>query len=120
MAKRYSGNATIRLTYDDSVQSINGAGFYRVTIAVAGRSVWSGIVNPAPAGFGPGIAYDSPLAYDDTARAALAFAVAEYEERRESCPIVDEMESVEMKHEGSGGCRNTMIFDQVKIARVKP
>jgi hypothetical protein len=33
---------------------------------------------------------------------------------------VDEMESVEMKHEGLGGCRNTMIFDQIKIARAKP
>ena len=31
-------------------------------------------VNPAPAGFGRGVAYDSPQAYDEIAHAALSFA----------------------------------------------
>jgi hypothetical protein len=35
---------------------------------------WTGFVNPPPAGFGRGIAYDSPRAYDQVARAAISFA----------------------------------------------
>ena len=67
MAIRYSGNATIRVTYRDS-------GDYACSVSVAGRSVWSGTVGAPASGFGPGVAYDSPEAYDSTARAALAFA----------------------------------------------
>lgn len=67
MAIRYSGNATIRLTYRDQ-------GDYKVTIAVGGRNVWRGAVGAPASGFGEGIAYDGPEAYDATARAALAFA----------------------------------------------
>jgi len=49
------------------------------TIIRHGREVpapplWRGRVNPAPAGFGPGIAYDSPQAYDEVAQSAIAFA----------------------------------------------
>jgi hypothetical protein len=67
MAKRYSGNLTINVVYDDK-------NFYRTSVSEGGKSLWSGIVKPAPAGFGPGIAYDSPQAYDEIAQSAIAFA----------------------------------------------
>jgi hypothetical protein len=70
MAKRRSGNAVVRLRYDD-------IGNYETRVAVEGRNVWTGTLHPPMAGFGPGIAYDSPEAYDQTARAALAFAIDE-------------------------------------------
>lgn len=67
MAKRYSGNLQINVVYDDK-------GHYRTSVSSGGKSLWRGVVNPAPAGFGPGIAYDSPKAYDEVASSALAFA----------------------------------------------
>ena len=67
MAKRYSGNLQISVVYDDK-------GHYRTAVSSGGKRLWRGIVNPAPAGFGPGIAYDSPKAYDEVASSALAFA----------------------------------------------
>jgi hypothetical protein len=67
MAKRYSGNLQISVIYDDK-------GHYRTSVSSSGKSLWRGVVNPAPAGFGPGIAYDSPKAYDEVAASALAFA----------------------------------------------
>lgn len=67
MAKRYSGNLQINVTYDDK-------NFYRTSVSSGGESLWSGIVRPAPAGFGPGVAYDSPKAYDEVAQTAIAFA----------------------------------------------
>lgn len=67
MAKRYSGNLQISVTYDDH-------NFYRTAVSRGGKLLWRGRVNPAPAGFGPGIAYDSPQAYDEIASSALSFA----------------------------------------------
>jgi len=67
MAKRYSGNLQISVVYDDK-------GHYRTAVSSGGKLLWRGTVNPAPAGFGPGIAYDSPKAYDEVASSALAFA----------------------------------------------
>ena len=67
MAKRYSGNLKIDVVYDDR-------GHYQTSVSQDGTTLWRGRVNPAPAGFGPGIAYDSPQAYDEIARSALAFA----------------------------------------------
>lgn len=67
MAKRYSGNLQISVVYDDR-------GHYRTAVSSGGKLLWRGTVNPAPAGFGPGIAYDSPKAYDEVASSALAFA----------------------------------------------
>lgn len=67
MAKRYSGNLQINVVYDDK-------NHYRTTVSQDGKLLWSGIVNPAPAGFGPGVAYDSAKAYDEIARSALSFA----------------------------------------------
>src|SRR5680860_1218209 len=67
MAKRYSGSLQISVVYDDK-------NHYRTAVSQGGKLLWRGIVNPAPAGFGPGIAYDSPKAYDEIASSALAFA----------------------------------------------
>ena len=67
MAKRYSGNLQISVVYDDK-------NHYRTAVSSGGKLLWRGIVKPAPAGFGPGIAYDSPKAYDEVASSALAFA----------------------------------------------
>jgi len=67
MAKRYSGNLAISVVYDDR-------GHYRTAVSRGGKLLWRGTVNPAPAGFGPGIAYDSSKAYDEVASSALSFA----------------------------------------------
>jgi len=67
MAKRYSGDLQISVTYDDR-------NFYRTSVSRGGKLLWRGTVNPAPVGFGPGVAYDSPQAYDEVASSALAFA----------------------------------------------
>lgn len=67
MAKRYSGDLQISLVYNDR-------NFYRASVSHNGRVLWKGNVSPAPAGFGPGIAYDSPRAFDAIASSALAFA----------------------------------------------
>jgi hypothetical protein len=67
MAKRYSGNLTINVVYDDK-------NFYKTSVSEGGKLLWRGTVNPAPSGFGPGVAYDSPKAYDEIAQTAIAFA----------------------------------------------
>lgn len=67
MAKRYSGNLQISVVYDDH-------GHYRTSVSSGGKLLWRGTVNPAPAGFGPGVAYDSSQAYDEVASSAVAFA----------------------------------------------
>jgi hypothetical protein len=69
MAKRYSGLATVTLTYDDR------RGDYKASVSVGGHSVWSGRVGAPRSGGG---AVDSPKAYDDTAHAAISFAVDEH------------------------------------------
>ena len=71
MATRYSGDLVIRLRYVDAAY-----GEYRVRIldARSGEELWDGTIGAPRAGFGPGIAYDSKRAYDETARAAIAFA----------------------------------------------
>ena len=67
MAKRYSGKAVITVLYQDR-------GDYKATVAIGKRNVWSGRIGAPASGFGRGIAYDSPTAYDRTASAALSFA----------------------------------------------
>jgi len=67
MAKRYSGRAVITVLYQDR-------GDYKATVAIGKRNVWSGRIGAPASGFGRGIAYDSPAAYDRTAEAALSFA----------------------------------------------
>lgn len=71
MARRYIGDANIYIEYHDQ-------GDYRGSIVVplddGAPAVWkfSGLRAPA-CGFGPGIAYDSPEAYDRMAQAAASF-----------------------------------------------
>lgn len=66
MARRYSGQLTINVLYDDH-------GFYRTTVSGPNGS-WRGNVYPPAAGLGRGVAYDSAQAYDEVARAAVSFA----------------------------------------------
>jgi hypothetical protein len=73
MATRYSGNATIRIHFTEMDD-------YGVSISAGGRNVYRGTVGAPAVGFGPGVAYDSSEAFDETARAALSFAIAEAEE----------------------------------------
>jgi hypothetical protein len=72
MATRYSGEAVVRVTWVDTTKtSCPHGGHYRATVSVRGRNLWSGTIC-APQHLTMGV--DSPEAYDDTARAALAFA----------------------------------------------
>jgi hypothetical protein len=88
MAKRYSGSLQINVSYDNR-------GFYRTSVSEGGKKLWSGQVNPAPAGFGVGVAYDSPQAYDEIARSALSFADHEV-------PDAGIGDSADFQEDGSG------------------
>ena len=74
MATRYSGDLKISVIYDDR-------GDYRTAVSRGGKLLWRGRINPAPAGFGRGVAYDSPQAYDEIAASALSFGSHELDER---------------------------------------
>lgn len=72
MAIRYSGGLKINVVYRD-------AGDYRAVVTEYGygalrRNKAVVFVRPAASGFGRGIAYDSPIAYDEIAASALTFA----------------------------------------------
>ena len=67
MATRYSGNLRITCLYRDQ-------GDYKCTVTPHGGRGVTIYVRPAPAGFGRGVAYDSPKAYDEIAHAAISFA----------------------------------------------
>lgn len=82
MANRYSGQLRISVEYDDR------GGDYRVGVT-DGKHRWRGRVRPAPAGFGPGVGYDSPRAYDEIARSALAFASDEMGDLDEMAAITE-------------------------------
>lgn len=69
MAKRFSGNVRVDIRYRDS-----GDYLCKLSTSEASHKV---IVRPPAIGFGEGIAYDSPEAYDRTAAAAVAFATEE-------------------------------------------
>jgi hypothetical protein len=71
-AVRYCGSVRIELSYDDS------DGCYDGKVIVDGHT-YSVSVGPPASGYGPGIAYDSPEAYDRAAHAALSFAAADTE-----------------------------------------
>ena len=71
-AVRYSGSVRIELTYQDS------DGCYDGKVVVDGHT-YSVSVGPPASGYGPGVAYDSPEAYDRAAHAALSFAAADTE-----------------------------------------
>ena len=65
MAKRYSGDLTITVAWDDRHSN------YRTTVARKGRNVWSGRVGP-PRSYEYKV--DSEKAYDEAAHAAISFA----------------------------------------------
>lgn len=64
MAKRYSGDVSMRLSYRDAHDD------YKVTLSSGGRRKVVYVLPPAILQH----TVDSPKAYDDTARAAIAFA----------------------------------------------
>ena len=66
MAIRYSGDAVIRISYDDR-------GYYNTSVSAHGHT-WKGKIYPPTSGYGRGVSYDSPKAYDEVANAALNFA----------------------------------------------
>lgn len=66
MARRYSGQVTVECTYLDS-------NVYECRVSTPSETI-DVEVGPPAAGYGPGVAYDSPEAYDQVARAALSFA----------------------------------------------
>jgi len=65
MAVRYSGSLKIHVAWSDRLST------YKVSVSRAGRSLWSGTVG-APRSLTRSV--DSPVAYDETAHAALSFA----------------------------------------------
>jgi hypothetical protein len=71
-AVRYSGSVRIELTYEDS------DGCYDGKVVVDGHAYSVSVGTPA-SGYGPGVACDSPEAYDRAAHAALSFAAADTE-----------------------------------------
>ena len=71
MARRYCGALTINVLYNPRVRlGCIGTDWYdcRVTLGRAGISLH---VHAPAAGFGSGVAYDSPEAYDRIARALV-------------------------------------------------
>jgi hypothetical protein len=71
-AVRYSGSVRIELTYEDSDGCYDGK-------VIVGGHTYSVCVGPPASGYGTGVAYDSPEAYDRAAHAALSFAAADTE-----------------------------------------
>jgi hypothetical protein len=69
---RYSGSVRIELTYQDSDGCYDGK-------VIVEAHTYSVSVGPPASGYGPGVAYDSPEAYDHAAHAALSFAAADVE-----------------------------------------
>jgi hypothetical protein len=76
-ATRYCGALVVRMEWRDEY------GNYLARIAKGGRNVWSAVVG-APASLE--VPVDAPVAFDATARAALAFA---FDEGKGDSPIDD-------------------------------
>jgi len=74
MPARYSGNVAVRITYHDpTMGSSNRNGTYACKVTWPGGR--SSVTVGAPAFLSDAV--DSPIAYDDTAHAALAFVSAD-------------------------------------------
>ena len=71
MAKRYVGDACIRIQFK---QAQVGGDYYHCSISMKGQHLATLTIRPPPVGYGDGVAYDSPAAYDQVAIAALALA----------------------------------------------
>lgn len=70
MAKRYSGTLKIRVSYEPGMDGFD----YDARVS-DGSEHYRCRIGAPKVGFGPGVAYDSPEAYDQIARSAIAFAV---------------------------------------------
>lgn len=70
MARRYSGDVVVTCTYRDE-------GHYDCTVSTPSETVDVQVMPPA-SGYGRGVAYDSPEAYDQVAHAALSFVADDH------------------------------------------
>jgi hypothetical protein len=70
MAKRYSGQLVINVLY-------NLHGSYDCHVSIQGKNLCHIVVNPPACGYGKGVSYDSPEAYDSVAASAVAFSLIE-------------------------------------------
>ncbi len=109
MAKRYSGNLQISVVYDDK-------GHYRTAVSSSGKLLWRGVVNPAPAGFGPGVAYDSPKAYDEVASSALAFADDEQRGLADEAEFDEDLTGYLIRRSPRGGKKTVIAHSSRKGA----
>ena len=78
MATRYIGQATVQVSFTGDPEDN-----FRVSVSVPGARGRAFLVRAAKSGFGPGVAYDSPQAYDEIAAAAANFAASESPEVQE-------------------------------------
>lgn len=76
MATRYSGDVKVSVLYRDQ-------GDYRAVVSAPGEKPEVVFVRPAASGFGRGVAYDSPEAYDEIARSAISLANRPFDDRAE-------------------------------------
>lgn len=75
MARRFIGQAVIDVTFDEMEWRPGGRFYYRGRIKAPGGERWSSRSFGSPAGgFGPGVAADSPEAYDRIAVSVAQFA----------------------------------------------
>jgi len=78
-AKRYSGNATITVTVDESTRNYQaGRQNYRVSITQGRKRVKPFDIS-APIRGGSGVGVDSPKMFDEVAESALSFAANDKE-----------------------------------------
>lgn len=70
MARRYFGDLAINVLYED----VGRDGRYKVSVS-GGGITYKTYITPAASGFGAGVAYDSPRAYDEIANSAVSFAL---------------------------------------------
>lgn len=68
--KRYIGDAVVHIRYEGYA---GGQDTYSGYVEAAGLKWKFDDLHPAPAGFGPGVGYDSAKAYDEMAQSAAAF-----------------------------------------------
>jgi hypothetical protein len=108
VAHRYSGNLTVACVYRDATDD------YRCVVSERGKRGHITIhVKPPAAGYGAGVAYDSPLAYDQVARAAISFADDEGfdvdgADTDDRGFVIHRSASRSTTREGGGGARGNM------------
>jgi len=73
LARRYVGQATIDVTFDDAYRGEPGRFYYRGRMTVGDQSWTSRGFGSPMGGWGPGVAADSPQAYDCVAASVVQF-----------------------------------------------